>query len=155
MRPLSITLAIVFFWGINPSFWSIAVEVQLYALYPLLVALVARFGWRRSLLAIAILEITLRLLDGVLFTMRGAGLPRWIGGSPFIYWFSWSIGAFVADRHVRGNNFKVPGIALAGIVSMAVACSFFKPLSSMAFLFFALLTAGAVAKILYNADQGT
>ena len=32
------------FFGINAAFWSIAVEVQLYALYPLLLALAARFG---------------------------------------------------------------------------------------------------------------
>ena len=58
-------------YGINASFWSIAIQVQLYALYPLLIALAARFGWRRSLLGIAAIEITLRLTDGVLLTASG------------------------------------------------------------------------------------
>ena len=71
------------FFGINPSYWSIAVEVQLYALYPILIMLARRFGWRRTLIGLAMIEITLRFTDGVLFTFNGTGLPRWISGSFF------------------------------------------------------------------------
>ncbi len=141
------------FFGINPSFWSIAVQVQLYALYPILIGLAARFGWRRSLLGIAAIEITLRLTDGVLFTASGTGLPSWLSGSPLMFWFSWSLGAVVAERYLRGESLMIPPIFLYAVGALAIACIFFKPLSSMKFLFFALFTAGVVASLLHKADQ--
>ncbi|MGH7991096.1 MAG: acyltransferase family protein, partial [Limisphaerales bacterium] len=51
--------------GLNGSFWSVAVEVQLYLIYPLLLALVARFGWKRTLICLAGCEIFLEIWDGV------------------------------------------------------------------------------------------
>jgi peptidoglycan/LPS O-acetylase OafA/YrhL len=141
------------FFGINPSFWSIAVQVQLYALYPLLIALTTRFGWRRSLVSIAAIEIILRLTDGVVLTAGGTGLPSWLSGSPLMYWFSWSLGAVVAERYLRGDSLLIPRVALCAVGALAISCTFFKPLSSMKFLFFALVTAGVVAKLLQKADQ--
>jgi peptidoglycan/LPS O-acetylase OafA/YrhL len=44
-------------WGINPVFWSIAVEVQLYLIYPILIALVSRFGWSGAILITVVLEL--------------------------------------------------------------------------------------------------
>jgi hypothetical protein len=70
-----------------------------------------------------------------------------------MYWLSWSLGAFVAERHLRGDCLLIPRISLYALGAIAVASSFFKPLSSMTFLLFALLTAGVVAKLLHNADQ--
>ena len=141
------------FFGINGSFWSIAVEVQLYVLYPLLIALAARFGWRRTLLGIAAIEISLRLADGALSTASGTGLPIWLSGSPFFYWFSWSLGAFVAERHIRGDNLLIPRIFVYIFGAAAVGFSFFKPLSSMSFVLFSLLTTGAIAKLLHRTDE--
>ena len=140
-------------FGINPSFWSIAVEVQLYLLYPLLILMVSRFGWRRSLVALAVLEITLRLADGVLFTARGAGLPVWVSGSPFIYWFSWSLGAFIAERHIRGESLPVPRSLIYGLAVLAVGTSLIKPLFNLPFVLFALLTTAVVAKLLHHSDR--
>ena len=37
------------YYGINGAFWSIAVESQLYVLYPVLVALASRRGWPLAL----------------------------------------------------------------------------------------------------------
>ena len=139
-------------YSINASYWSIAVEVQLYALYPLLIALATRFGWGRSLVAIAAIEVTLRLSDGILSTVRGRGLPFYLAASPLIYWFSWSIGAYVAERHIRGTLFSIPNYSLYAIGTAAVASSFFKPLNDMSFPLFALLTAAVVASFLHKGD---
>jgi peptidoglycan/LPS O-acetylase OafA/YrhL len=70
-----------------------------------------------------------------------------------MYWLSWSLGAFVAERHLRGDCLLIPRISLYALGAIAVASSFFRPLSKMTFLLFALLTAGVVAKLLHNADQ--
>lgn len=140
-------------YGLNPSYWSIAVEVQLYALYPLLIALVARFGWRRTLACIAALEITLRLVIGVFGMATGKGLPNLLCASPFVYWFSWSIGAFVAERHIQGTLFSIPKYLLYMVGTAAVATAFVKPLYMMSFLLFALLTAGIVVSFLNKGEQ--
>ncbi len=141
------------FYGINLSYWSIAIEVQLYALYPLLIALATRFGWGRSLAGIAAIEVTLRLSDGILWTVTGRGITFYLAGSPLIYWFSWSIGAYVAERHIRGTLYSIPNYSLYAIGTAAVASAFFKPLYSMSFLLFALLTAGVVAAFLHQGKQ--
>lgn len=142
-----------FHYSINGSFWSIAAEVQLYAVYPLLLLLAARFGWRRSLLGLAALEIALRLADGMLLTFRGAGIPQYLSSSPLIYWFSWSLGAFVAEWHIRGIPLRVPRISLYALGVIAFACKFFRPLASMCFLLFALLTAGVISQLLDKEDR--
>ena len=48
------------FYGINGSFWSISVEIQLYTIYPVMLFLVWKFGWRYSLLIVAIAELAIR-----------------------------------------------------------------------------------------------
>jgi peptidoglycan/LPS O-acetylase OafA/YrhL len=139
-------------FGINSSYWSIAIEVQLYALYPLLIALATRFGWRRSLVGIAAIEVTLRLTMGVLGTVGGKGMPSYLSASPLVYWFSWSLGAYVAERHIRGTIDSLPKYSLYAIGTAAVASTFFKPLYGLSFLLFALLTAGVVATFLHNGE---
>ncbi len=135
-------------FGINPSWWSIAVEVQLYALYPVLIALTTRFGWRRAVIGIAGIEIGLRLTADVLNTVYGAGFPRWVCDSPFFFWFSWSLGAFLAELHLRGRSYEVSRRSLYALGTVAVACRYFKPLTSMTFPLCALLTAGVIVRLL-------
>ena len=140
-------------FGINPAWWSIAVEVQLYALYPVVIALATRLGWGRALAGIAVLEIGLRLTGDLLHTFRGAGFPRWVCDSPFYFWFSWSVGAYVAELYLRGRTFPVSRAALAALGALAVACRYFKPLSSMTFPLVALLTAGVIVRLLQKNDR--
>jgi peptidoglycan/LPS O-acetylase OafA/YrhL len=128
----SITLAASPLYSINSSYWSIAIGVQLYALYPLVIALATLFGWKRSLVGIASIEVTLRLADGVLWTVSGKGLPFCLSGSPLIYLFSWSLGAYVAERHIRGTIHSIPNYSLYSIGTAAVASCFIKPLYSIA-----------------------
>ena len=142
------------FYGINSSYWSIALEVQLYALYPLLIALVTRFGWRRSLAGIAAIEVTLRLANGILWSVGAKGLPIYLSAaSPLAYWFSWSLGAYIAERHIRGAVYSISNYYLCAIGAAAVAATFFKPLFSLSFLLFALVTAGVVAASLGKAGR--
>jgi peptidoglycan/LPS O-acetylase OafA/YrhL len=136
------------FFGISSAFWSIAVEVQLYSLYPILLAMVARCGWRRSLIYIGALEIGLRTIASVVLVCTGKSLPLWFVGLPFIYWFSWSIGAAVADAHLSGRKVPFTNHSPTAWGAAAIISSFLKPLASFSFLFFAILTATAIAKLL-------
>jgi peptidoglycan/LPS O-acetylase OafA/YrhL len=135
------------FYGISPAFWSIAVEVQLYLLYPILVTLVSRFGWNRSLIFIAALEIALRGICSVVLTTTGT-VPLWLTGLPFMYWFSWSVGAAVADAYVSRRPVPFANQSLLTWGGIALASTFVKPLASFSFLCFALLTVTAIAKLL-------
>lgn len=137
-------------YSINASYWSIGLEVQLYLLYPVVILFSARFGWRRTLVALAAIEIAFRLILAALVFFPGIGLPNYIAASPFGYWFSWSIGAYLAERHIKGIAFSVPKyfIYLSGIA--AVAFTFFRPLYSFSFMLFAVFTASVVAYCLQN-----
>lgn len=138
------------FHGINPSFWSIAVEVQLYAIYPALLLAVHRIGWKWTLTGLCILETTLRVGDGVWLTLHGFNLPKWISGTPFTYWFSWALGAFLAERHLENRPIHVPkGMIWAAVLATPVA-GLVKPLSSLPFLFAACITAAVLAHMLFN-----
>lgn len=122
--------------------------MQLYALYPLLIALTRRFGWGPSLAGIAAIELTLRLL----WTFRG--LPHYVSFSPLIFWFSWSLGAYVADRHIQGTICRaVPKYSLYLIGIAAIAAALVRPLYNMSFPLFALLAAGVVAACLHKEEQ--
>jgi len=66
--------------AINGSFWSISIEVQLYLIYPLLLWLVARFGWKRTLICLATCEMFLDLWDNALYQITA--YSGWI--SPFM-----------------------------------------------------------------------
>ena len=140
-------------FGINPSWWSIAVEVQLYLLYPVVIFLTTRMGWRKALIGIAAIEIGQRLVDDSLLTSTGVGFPRWATDSPFYFWFSWTLGACVAELHIRGKTFDVSRISLCMVGTLAVVCRFVRPLFSMSFPLFALLTALIVIRLLRNPDE--
>jgi peptidoglycan/LPS O-acetylase OafA/YrhL len=89
-------LSAPFFHNINYSFWSIAVEWQLYAIYPLFLWLLLRWNARiafalASLVALAINVVGPHLTSSYLLLQ-----------SPFAYWFEWTIGALVAHSFVRG-----------------------------------------------------
>jgi peptidoglycan/LPS O-acetylase OafA/YrhL len=140
-------------FAINSSYWSIAVEVQLYALYPLLMVLVTRFGWKYSLLGVAAIEITLRLIMGFPGIVGGRGIPNFVAASPFVYWFSWSLGAYLAECHIRDTIYSISSFFLYAIGTLAVAVAFFKPLYMMSFPLFAILTAGVISTFLHRREQ--
>ena len=137
-----------FIFGINGSFWSIAVEAQLYLLYPVLLALVARLGWNRSLSYLAALEIGLRTLSSVILCSTDELLSLLFMGLPFSYWYTWSIGAAVADAYIRKRPIPFANHSLLVWSGLAVGSNFLKPLSQFSFLFFAILTATVIAKLL-------
>jgi peptidoglycan/LPS O-acetylase OafA/YrhL len=135
-------------FGINSSFWSIAVEAQLYLLYPILLFLVKRLGWRKALLGIGVLEIGLRSLSSVML-INNTELPTALTlGLPLQYCYSWSIGAFIADAHSSGRKIPFANHSLMAWLSLAILSTFAKPSASFTFLLFAIVTATTIAKLL-------
>lgn len=138
------------FLGINPSFWSIAVEVQLYAIYPLLLWLASRWGWGRSLIVAGVLEVGLRAWDSYLLCQGGEPLPRVLADSPFAYWLGWALGAYLAETALAGKRNFLANLPFWPLALVAFVAGFFLPTAGFCFLLFALLTAVALAKHVEN-----
>jgi peptidoglycan/LPS O-acetylase OafA/YrhL len=146
------------FFGINPSFWSLAVEAQLYLLYPGLLWLVVRGGWGRALCLLAAGEIIIRATMGVMAVKAfgNAGVMStvdFLSRSPLGYWFSWSIGAWIAEAYLQGQSppdFKLPPVVWAGL---AVGCEFIKPLEPFFFPCAALATAAIICRSIVSEKQ--
>lgn len=84
-------------FGINPSFWSIALEVQLYLLYPLFLVLSDRWGIRKLCIALMIVHLT--AMAGLMY-VKG-GMPDKLSEVTFVLhnWIVWALGAWVAEAY--------------------------------------------------------
>lgn len=130
-------------FGVNPVFWSIAVEVQLYLLYPLLWKMRARWGIEGALKFTLALSIASRLAAAFFFTDFYKDLSGVVWTFPTMLWFDWTLGAFLAERYVNGRVAFPSAVSLRWIVGLAVIVStFFKPTVIFTFsltsVFFAL-----------------
>jgi len=134
--------------AINGPFWSLAVEAQLYALYPLLLYFAGSLGWRTTLVALAGIEFLIRGVDGTVQTLganeTAIGHISWLMSySPFGFWFSWSIGAYLAEAYLK--NQPMPRFSPMPWALLAVISYFIKPFYAFQFLWFAILTAVLLA----------
>jgi peptidoglycan/LPS O-acetylase OafA/YrhL len=77
-------------FGSNGALWTLSLEVQFYAIYPLLFALRRRIGMTSVLALVALVNVlsayVLERHDIQFFTS---------------YWFSWMLGAWIADARAR------------------------------------------------------
>jgi peptidoglycan/LPS O-acetylase OafA/YrhL len=143
-----------YFYGINPSFWSIAVEVQLYLLYPLLWCYARRHGWRRTLAITAVIEFTIRVAGAIhLIAFPDTMLPRWVTDSPLAFWFSWCLGAAVADGYLKQHLPTVRRRTLVLLAGGTLAVYFLKPATVFMFPLAALFTAGLITNRLARAQS--
>ncbi len=81
-------------FGINPSFWSLAVEWQLYLVYPLFLFFCRAWGLTKFLGIVVVVDLAVRAWThgwpdskGILFFQL-----------PFFYWLTWGAGAWCAER---------------------------------------------------------
>ncbi|WP_435016476.1 acyltransferase family protein [Tundrisphaera sp. TA3] len=131
-------------FGINPSFWSIAAEVQLYLLFPAFLAIRSRFGTKGALVVAFLIGCAWR---GI--AVAAWGLPDHVisavFASPLTCWFDWILGAYVAERFFADRPaFRSPGAWLAVLVPAFVASTLYRP----ATLFSFTLAAGIAAVVL-------
>jgi peptidoglycan/LPS O-acetylase OafA/YrhL len=137
-------------YGINCTFWSIAVEVQLYVLYPIMLALWKRMGAGRGLLLFIGLEVVLRVASASWVHVWQTSFPHLLYFSPFSFWGSWALGAYLAERYRTGRPL-VPHIGWAwglGILSVVVCHA--NTFSLLGFLTIAALTFVLMARSLFR-----
>ena len=94
------------FDGVNPPAWSLAVEAQLYAVYPVVFWLIARQGALRALAIVLGVTLAYRV------TLNFDPFPRQFGGVAWEFflarWFEWVLGAVVAEWAV--GRVRLPGV---------------------------------------------
>lgn len=136
------------FFGLNGSLWSIAVEVQVYLLYPLLLALTRALGWTWTLVVTGLIEFGCRACPGIAIALHLPTDPNALIYSPFGYWFSWAVGAVVAEAFLNGQPLpfaRIPVWLFPVMVPFMYATvwlqPFFFPLSAIA-------TAVVIARLL-------
>jgi peptidoglycan/LPS O-acetylase OafA/YrhL len=81
--------------GLNPSLWSIPIEIEFYLVYPLLLLL-----WRRQGFNSALLFTLLRTLIGGAMFYLGYGLSM---VTFFKYALIWNSGAWLAEAYAKGK----------------------------------------------------
>ena len=136
-------------FSMNGALWSIGVEVQLYAIYPLLLVLTARLGWLRALWLAAGIEFGMRTLQGVMLVVHpGSDLPNWYNQFPLLYWYSWSIGAALAEAFLKGEPLPFRKLSPWLCPALFFVCFFFRPLYPFCFPLGALATARILSGLL-------
>ena len=134
--------------GINPSFWSIAVELQLYAIYPWLIYLTNRLGWRKGLMIVGGIELLIRTASAVHGSFSDHALPGFITASPFAHWLSWSLGAYLAECYLKGKESRLFSSRFEIVAVVSVLLPLFKPTAPYTFLAFAWLTSIALDRLI-------
>lgn len=144
------------FTGLNGPFWSLAVEVQLYVLYPALLALIGKIGWRRAMIVLAAVELLVHGFAGTVDTWVAPGSVEGFWGStswlvshsPLGFWFSWALGAYIAEAFLNDQPLPFAGISAFWALALAIASYFLRPLFPLQFLLFSLTTACIAARLL-------
>jgi peptidoglycan/LPS O-acetylase OafA/YrhL len=144
------------FSAINGAFWSLAIEAQLYLLYPLLLGFIARLGWQRTMIAVAVVEVSIRGVAGVTQTF-GFNSPGGINfsNSPFGYWYSWAMGAYLAEAFAKKQPLPFAKYSPVFWLALGIGVYFIKPLFPFRFLLFAVATAVYISGRLSRAAEPT
>lgn len=145
-------------FGISPAFWSIAVEIQLYLIYPLLLMMVSASGWLRALGLTFVLETGVNSWSAIRAWTNSDPLPTWISLAPLALWFSWSLGAYLAEGFLQRRETWLARVPLWPFLFLVLAGSWFKPFESFQFTAWATVTAVAVDRFMRQRwqipDQG-
>ena len=137
------------FYGINPAFWSLAAECQFYLAYPLFLWARSRLGMGRALLAAFGLATAIRLFMVLWNSGELTASPTWFT-SPFVLWFDWLLGAWLAERMNAGESKPLPAAlpAVIGLSALFLLASCFRPLTFLSFTIASLLSVYVVDRCL-------
>ncbi len=121
-------------FAISGAFWSLAIEVQLYLLYPVLWLMRRRWTMRGALLATFALSVLTRLVAAVFVTDWSKDFSGAVWTFPTMLWFDWALGAYLAEEFLAGRRAFPRSILLRiAAVLILVFSTFWKPGDAVAF----------------------
>ena len=99
-------------YGSNDPLWSLACEIQLYLVYPVVFYLIRRLGIDSCVWII----LATSLLCAAANLLFGAPYPVWFGP----YWFAWTLGCAVSEYVMAGRRLRlqIPGLAAWLLISL-------------------------------------
>ncbi|NPT41624.1 acyltransferase family protein [Paraburkholderia sp. 1N] len=133
-------------FGSNGALWTLSLEVQFYAIYPLLFALRRRLGMTSVLAIVAVVNVVsayvLERHDIQFFTS---------------YWFSWMLGAWIADAkaHAARDARSSVWLYVLAVAFIALGCAAFHFGQYGAFQFWAVGFAFYLYKALERRNADT
>jgi peptidoglycan/LPS O-acetylase OafA/YrhL len=96
------------YFSVNPSFWSIALEAQLYLLYPIVIFCLRWISFRNFFILSIFLYVCLTFI-GIFFQIKSYSF----NGSIFKFWFVWLSGAWLAECFIKNKRLvKNTGVSL-------------------------------------------
>lgn len=144
------------FYGINSAFWTIAIEMQFYLLYPILLIFHRKIGIRKILLISLVFSLTVRFIVAI--------ASDW-GNDPsfesnhilkftLVLWFDWILGAYLAEQFYKNKRvFSVSNGKLCLLIAVFIFSVFFKPLSSVVpFPLASLISAIIIERIVWSSQ---
>lgn len=126
---------------VNSSFWSLAVEVQFYLLYPLFYAMRSRWGCGRALAATFVV-CTLGRIAAACLQDWNKPLAGELWHNTQTLWFDWALGAYIAERWRDGGRvFQRPWLWVVVFAPPFLIAPFVKALHPLGFTFGSVLYA--------------
>jgi len=163
-----------YYFSINGVFWSLALEMQLYLIYPAFLLIRKKIGINKA--TIIVLLIMPLSYSATFFLMPGSTLaqPNFV----LNYWGIWCLGALLAEKYFNGETLfkKYRGViatigfvaivlagylvspALSGVISIIAWLAFFEwtlyaPINTKAYFFKILIAIGLCSYSIYLLHQ--
>lgn len=111
-----------YYFSINPSFWSLALEMQLYLIYPIFLFIRKWLGIKKTIIIIFLLT------PASYFAVQSIAPHSKLVAQGFVFnnWFTWCAGAFLAERYINGQRlFGKFSLTIALLGSVATILSGF------------------------------
>jgi peptidoglycan/LPS O-acetylase OafA/YrhL len=97
-------------YGSNVPLWTLSIELHFYLLYPLLYGAIKKVG----LLIPALVVLGLSVGSWLMLELAGSHS----GGFFLPYWFTWFVGAYIAEAEARPAIFPTRWLAIAAVPSL-------------------------------------
>ena len=111
------------FYSINGAFWSLAVEMQFYGLFPLVLWLRQKFGLKATFWLFAAVSVVCRIVALAVQDWRGSPTPTIWCSTPILF-VDWLLGVWLAERWFAGERLfgvsKRQAVA-AGFLALALS----------------------------------
>ncbi|HEY3404146.1 MAG TPA: acyltransferase [Ohtaekwangia sp.] len=107
------------FFSINTSFWSLALEAQLYLIYPVFLLIRKYAGIQKTFFLTLVISLILYVIGSF-----GIYLNGWNSYSFFIIktWYMWAAGAYLAEWYYTGRGLFNKSALLWGVLFFFALC---------------------------------
>lgn len=108
-----------YYYSINPSFWSLAAEIQLYLLYPVFLWIRKKWGINKALIITILIAPIFRYIGYLAMPGSQLAQPNLV----FNVWFVWCAGALLAEKYYNGEKIIKKKAGLIAAIGFTISLS--------------------------------